>query len=143
MKQRNVQYFTAKVNGEEIRFRCYTTSTRCGFCHTAISLDYDTTATKVSYYNMTWERFDYETALCRAIDKLPAAVRGEVRAQIIDGKAAEEKDRADAMFQDFKRLHDGLTDENKARLANSGITIQDEAGARAVMGLMGLMTLMQ
>ncbi len=47
------------------------------------------------------------------------------------------------MFQDFKRLHDGLTDENKARLANSGIIIQDEAGARAVMGLMGLMTLMQ
>lgn len=143
MEKRNIQYFTAKVNGEEIRFRCYTTSTRCGFCHTAICLDYDTTATKVSYYNRTWERFDYETALRRAIDKLPASVRGEVRAQIIDGKAAEEKEKAEAMFQGFKRLHDGLNDENKARLANSGITIQDEAGARAVMGLMGLMTMMQ
>lgn len=144
-KHYNTQYFSAKVNGEDVTFVCYTTHTRCGFCHTAhlTGWKYNTTDTKVSYYNSTWERFTYESVLSRAIDKLPAAIRQAVRDQIIDGKAAEEKQKAEAMFQSFKSLHDGLNEENKERLANSGIEIHDEADARAVMGLMGLMTLMQ
>lgn len=144
-KQYNVQYFTAKVNGKEIEFRCYTTSTRCGFCHTAhyIGWDYDLTDTKVSYYNRTWERFDYESVLKRAIEKLPKEVQQAVYDQIIDGKAAEEEKAAEDMFQSFKRLHDGLSDENKERLANSGIEMHTEGDAKAVMGLMALMSLMQ
>lgn len=142
-KQYNVRYFTAKVNGEEISFRCHTTSTRTGFCHTAACQTYNTTDTKVSYYNRTWERFDYETVLRRAIEKLPKEVREATYAQIIDGKAAEEEQRAEAMFQSFKSLHDSLNAENKKRLADSGIVMHDEGDARAVMGLMGLMALMQ
>ena len=142
-QKRNVQEFSAVVDGRTFRFEAYTTSTRNGFCHTVISIDYNTTDTKVSYYNRTWESFCYETALSRAIDKFPARMQDALRRQIIERKSAEESERAEAMFNSFKKLHDGLNDENKARLANSGIVMHDEADARAVMGLMGLMTLMQ
>jgi hypothetical protein len=145
VKQYDIQYFTAKVNGEEITFRCYTTDTRSGFCHTAICTTWgiDTTPTKASYYNRTWERFEYESVLKRAIDKLPTDVRQQVYDQIIDHKAAEEEQKAEEQFEAFKSLHDGLSEENKERLANSGIEMHSESDVRGVMGLMGLMKLMQ
>ena len=143
-KQYDVRYFTAKVNGKEIEFRCYTTDTRNGFCHTAhyVGWDYDLTDTKASYYNRTWERLKYESVLKRAIDKLPKEVRQQVYDQIIDGKAAEEEQKAEEMVEKFQRLHESLSEENKERLANSGIEIHSEGDAKAVMGLMALMSLM-
>lgn len=143
VQKRNIQNFSCKVNGEEYRFKCYTTSTRCGFCHTVVSLDYDVRDTKVTYYNRTWERFDYETALKGMIRKFPKGMQEAMTAQLIEGKAAEEEQRCEAMFNAFQRLHDGLSQENKDRLANSGIEIQNEDQARGVMGLMALMTVMQ
>ena len=145
VKQYDVRYFSAKVNGKEIEFRCYTTDTRCGFCHTAhyVGWDYDITDTKVSYYNRTWERFEYESVLKRAIEKLPNDIQQAVHDQIIDHKAAEEEKQAEDMFNTFKGLYDGLNEENKERLANSGIEITNAAQAKGVMGLMGLMQIMQ
>ena len=145
VKQRDIQYFTAKVNGEEITFRCYTTWTRNGFCHTAhyTGWDYSITDSKIGYINRTWERFTSESVLSKAIDKLPTDVRQKVRDQIIDGKAAEEEQKAEEQFEAFKKLHDGLTPENKERLANSGIEMHSESDVRGVMGLMALMNLMQ
>ena len=145
VKQYDVRYFSAKVNGKEIEFRCYTTDTRCGFCHTAhyVGWEYNLTDTKASYYNRTWERFEYESVLKRAIDKLPENVRQQVYDQIIDHKAAEEEQKAEEQFEAFKNLHDSLSDENKERLANSGIEMHSESDVRGVMGLMGLMKLMQ
>ena len=144
-KQYDIQYFTAKVNGEEIEFRCYTTNTRCGFCHTAhlMSWKYDITDTKASYYNRTWERFEYESVLKRAIEKLPNDIQQAVYDQIIDHKAAEEEQKAEEQFEAFKTLHEGLSEENKERLANSGIEITNTAQAKGVMGLMALMQIMQ
>jgi hypothetical protein len=145
VKQYDVRYFSAKVNGKEIEFRCYTTDTRCGFCHTAhyVGWDYDLTDTKASYYNRTWERFEYESVLKRAIDKLPADIQKEVYAQIIEGKAAEEEKKAEDMVKSFEALHSALSNEDKERLANSGIEIHSEEDAHAVMGLMTLMSLMK
>ena len=145
VKQYDVRYFTAKVNGKEIEFRCYTTDTRCGFCHTAhyVGWDYDLTDTKASYYNRTWERFEYESVLKRAIDKLPADIQKEVYAQIIEGKAAEEEKKAEDMVKSFEALHTALSTEDKERLANSDIEIHSEEDAHAVMGLMALMNLMK
>lgn len=144
-KQYDIQYFTAKVNGEEIEFRCHTTDTRCGFCHTAhlMGWRYDITDTKASYYNRTWERFEYESVLKRAIEKLPEDIRQAVYDQIIDHKAVEEEKRAEDMLNSFKGLYDGLNEENKERLANSGIEMRSEGDAKAVMGLMALMRLTQ
>ena len=145
VKQYDIRYFSAKVNGKEIEFRCYTTDTRCGFCHTAhyVGWDYEINDTKASYYNRTWERFEYESVLKRAIEKLPADVRDEVYAQIIEGKAVEEEKKADEQFEAFKSLHESLSPENKERLANSGIEMHSEADVKGVMGLMALMSLMQ
>ena len=145
VKQRDIQYFTAKVNGEEITFRCHTTWTRNGFCHTAhyTGWDYSLTDTKASYYNRTWERFEYESVLKRAIDKLPSDIQQAVRDQIIDHKAAEEEQKAEEQFEAFKNLHESLSDENKERLANSGIEMHSEEDMRGVMGLMALMRIMQ
>ncbi len=142
IKHYDIQHFTAKVNGKEITFRCHTTNTRTGFCHTAhyTGWDYNLTDTRVSYYNRTWERFEYESVLKRAIDKLPTDVRQQVYDQIIDGKAAEEEQKAEEQFQ---KLHEGLSDDNKERLANSGIEMHSEEDVRGVMGLMALMSLMQ
>ena len=145
VKQRDIQYFTAKVNGEDITFRCHTTWTRNGFCHTAhyTGWDYNITDSKCPYINRTWERFTYESVLIKAIDKLPESVRQKVYDQIIDHKAAEEEQKAEEQFEAFKTLHEGLSEENKARLANSGIEMHSEEDVRGVMGLMALMSLMQ
>lgn len=145
VKQRNIQHFTAKVNGREINFRCYTTWTRNGFCHTAVctNWDIDTTPTKQSYINRTWERFDYESVLIRAIKKLPKELQEEVHAQLIERKAAEEHEKAEAFVGAFSGLYNGLTDENKRKLAESDIQINTEGDAKAVMGLMALMKMTQ
>ena len=145
VKQYNVQYFTAKVNGKEIEFRCYTTNTRCGFCHTAhyCGWDYSITDSKCSYLNRTWERFDYESVLKKAIDKLPTDVRQAVYDQLIDRKAAEEHEKAEAFIKSFEASYNALSTENKERLANSGIEVHTEGQAKAVAGLVGLMNLMQ
>ena len=144
-KQYDIQYFTAKVNGEEIEFRCYTTDTRSGFCHTAhlMGWKYEITDTKASYYNRTWERFEYESVLERAIEKLPKDIQQAVYDQIIDHKAAEEAQKAEDMVKSFEALHSALSNEDKERLANSGIEIHSESDAKAVMGLMALMNLMK
>lgn len=139
----DINYFTAKVNGHEIEFKCWTTDTRNGFCHTCECLSYDTTNTKASYYNRTWERFQYESVLKRAIEKLPTDIQQAVYDQIIDHKAAEEEKKADEMVAKFEELHAGLSDENKALLANSGIEIHSEQDAKSVMGLMAMMSLLQ
>jgi uncharacterized membrane protein len=97
----------------------------------------------VSYYNRTWERFEYETVLKRAIEKLPTEIRQQVYDQIIDHKAAEEEKKAEEQVEAFKRLHDSLSDENKERLANSGIEMHSESDVKGVMGLMALMSIMQ
>jgi hypothetical protein len=145
VKQYSTKYFTAKVNGKEIEFRCYTTDTRSGFCHTAhyVGWDYNINDTKVSYYNRTWERFKYESVLERAIDKLPSDVRQQVYDQIIDHKAVEEEKKAEEQFEAFKNLHNSLSPENKERLANSGIEMHSEEDVQGVMGLMALMKIMQ
>lgn len=132
-------YFTAVVNGEKIELRCWASSrTITHYCE-----DNYGRRTRVCWCNRTWEEFRFAEVLRRAIEKFPKGMQDELRAQIIDRKATEEKERADAMFSNFKRLHDGLNDENKKRLADSGIVMQSEDDARAVMGLMGLLTLMQ
>lgn len=145
VKHYDIQYFTATVNGKEIEFRCHTTDTRNGFCHTAhyTGWDYDINDTKASYWNRTWERFDYESVLKRAIEKLPESVRQSVYDQIIDRKAAEEHEKAEAFVKSFEGLYNGLNEESKESLAKSGIEIHSEDDAKAVMGLMALMTLTQ
>ena len=142
-KRYNYKTFTANVGGVEVEFECYTTDTRSGFCHTAVCYSHDITNTKIGYLNRTWERFTYESVLDKAIDKLPKAIREGARAILIDGKAEEEHKRCEAQFGAFKTLYDGLNDENKKRLADSGIEMHTEADVNGVMALIGVMGALQ
>lgn len=145
VRKYDVQFFTAKVNGEEITLECYTTNTRMGFCHTATVTTaryHHLSDTKISYYNRTWERFQYESVLKRAIEKFPKEMRKALYDQLIERKSAEEHEKAEAFVKDFQNLYNGLNDENKKRMANLP-PMQTEGDARAYMGFMGLLTLMQ
>ena len=72
----NIQHFTLSLaDNKQIDFYCYTTDTLNGFCHTVKSYDGITgdkiiTDTKSSYLNRTWERYDYESTLKRACNKI-------------------------------------------------------------------------
>lgn len=91
VKQYDKQTFSATVDGVDYSFYCHTTNTRCGFCHTVSVLAGGSWLqdTKVSYYNRTWERFTYESALKRAIEKCPKKHQQALRDIIIDKKAQE------------------------------------------------------
>ena len=138
----NYETFRAVVNGQEYTFTAYTTNTRSGFCHTVESNDLRLPDTKVSYCNRTWESFRYETALRGMIRKFPVPMQASLTAQLIEKKAVEETEKAEAMLDTFQGLYNGLNDENKARMANYP-TLQSEDDARACMAFMGLLTLMQ
>ena len=77
-KKYNIQYFTLQENNSnnQVVFYCYTTKTRCGFCHTVVTINNSTfgpkmiSDTKSSYYNRTWERYEYESTLKKACNKL-------------------------------------------------------------------------
>lgn len=140
-KKYNVQRFDANVDGQEVAFRCYTTNTRNGFCHTAVCLYQDYTDTKLSYYNRTWERFDYETVLSRAIDKFPKSMQEELREQIIEGKYKKVHEECESFLADFEKTYAGLSDRNKEILRN-GPEIQTEEQAQATLGIMKFMNLM-
>ena len=145
-KRRNQENFYATVNGTEYVFLCYTTDTRSGFCHTVQimkGIEFPYKDTKVSYCNRTWESFRYETALSRAIEKCPKADQGQLRAIIIERTAKEEHERCEAFFGAFKAGWDMLTDENKAKVANTVGMIENEAQANAALGLVQLTALMQ
>lgn len=145
-KRYNQQRFAATVNGNEYEFMAWTTSTRCGFCHTVeIWCGYRTigTRTKCSYYNRTWERFDYETALKSAIKKCPKADQPKLYEIIIERKAQDEHERSEKFLKSFEAMHNSLTDENKKRLAETVGEIRTEGDAQAAMMLGTLMAVMQ
>ena len=139
-KKYNHENFTATVGGKEIEFNCWTTSNRHGFCHYCYTFEYGNS--RCVYYNRTWERFRYESVLSAAIDKFPKAMREELREQIIERKARKEHEEAETFLDCFEKLYNGLSDDNKKRMADFP-TIQSESDARAAMGMMALMNIMQ
>lgn len=145
-KRRNIQSFEAQVNGNDYEFYCYTTSTRNGFCHTVQTYcDYRNieTDTKVSYCNRTWERFDYETALSKAIDKCPKADREALREIIIERKAKSEHEAAEAFVNSFATAFNGLNDQYKERVRNAVGVIETKEQADAAMAVTQLAGLFQ
>ena len=77
-------YFTSK-NGQEYSFRCFSQNTRYGFRHVCEVMDeFVRPVVKVScpYYNRTWERFRYESALLKAARGIPQEHAEEVRAWV-------------------------------------------------------------
>lgn len=129
--------FTATIDGTEYTFGCHTTNTRNGFCHTCYDYHGDRTS-KVPYLNRTWESFEYETVLRRAIDKYPKNIREQLTKALIEKRVQQEREQAERDFQRFKQLHDGLTQQQKELLAQTP-PMQTEEDMHSVMGIMGVM----
>lgn len=131
--------FTAEVDGKVYTFHCWTTDTRSGFCHSCANYDglFDT-VTKIGYCGRTWECFKYECVLARSIDKCPKGMQKELRKQLIDKTAKEEREKAEAFVSAFQAEHEKLSDRNKEILANSP-TIETQEQAEGVLGVMRMM----
>lgn len=149
-QRRNCQTFTAEVNGHEYTFNAYTTSTRNGFCHTIKAYYWsecggyhDFTDTKVSYWNRTWERFEYESALSRAIEKCPKADQKELRDILIEHKAKKKHEECEAFLKSFESAYNGLNEKSKETLANYVGNIETEAQAHAALGMAQVLNILQ
>lgn len=147
-QRRNCQTFTAEVNGHEYTFNAYTTSTRNGFCHTICTFVFDgefrnLTDTKVSYWNRTWERFEYESALSRAIEKCPKADQKELRDILIERKAQAKHEECAKFMAAFESAYNGLNAKSKETLANCVGNIETEAQAHAALGLAQVLNILQ
>ena len=150
------QVFEAEVNGRNYVFTCYGQDTSYGFRHICTE-GYNNTeysrwiksdiVAKATYYNRTWERFKYETVLRRGIEEVAPSkdVEKKLKAILIDKKADKEHEEAEAQIKAFENLWNGLSDKNKEHVRNGlgGNLIQTEDQARAVMGVMACMNLMQ
>ena len=148
-KLRKRQVFEATVNGKKYTFTCYSQDTSYGFRHIC-TLGYNNTTeckwikgdiiARASYYNRTWERFDYETVLRNGIQNLNETkeVKERLHAILIERKAEAEHEEAERQVAQFEALWNGLSEENKQHIRN-GVGengIQSEEQADMVMGVM-------
>lgn len=83
-KRYNEKTYTFMLGNEAVSFYCDTTHTRNGFCHHVFAwgLGAKNEHTRVSYFNRTWERFEYETVLYSAIAKFPKRFQADLRKRV-------------------------------------------------------------
>lgn len=113
-KRYNNKDFEFTVNGERISFYCWTTDTKNGFCHHVYAVgggkDYE--HTRVSYYNRTWESFEYESALKSAVAKFRKCFREPLHLEL-QAISLGEGEKAEKFIQAFKANFATLSDEQK------------------------------
>lgn len=142
-KHYNKKVFSFMINGEAVSFYCSTTRTRAGFCHHvyAWGLGKENEHTRKSYYNRTWEKFDYETALYRAVEKFRKAHRAPLRLEI-ENIGKTEREKATAFLNTFKANFAALSDEQKEFVKKHTPHIETSAQAHAVSLCVALMAAM-
>lgn len=136
----NQKTFEFIVNGETIRFYCDTTNTRNGFCHHVFADGggKEHEHTRVSYYNRTWEAFQYETALYRAIDKFPKSVREPLRLEV-EAVALDEHKKAERFIKAFEANFAVLSDEQKKIVRAHTPEITNKSQAKIVNATVAMM----
>lgn len=132
--------YTFIINGEAVSFYCSTTDTRNGFCHHVYTWGKgkDGEHTRISYFNRTWERFDYESALYSAADKFRKADREAIRLEI-DNIGRTEHEKAERFIQAFETNYKALSNEQKKFVADHTPTIETKDQAHAVAAGVGLL----
>lgn len=125
-------------NGKTIMFICHTENTRYGFRHLCYNTDSGITS-KCCYYNRTWERFEYESVLQKAIEQLPSSEQNYVRAVLIDGTAEKIKAECDKFLSAFKAEYDKLSPSMKNALSKTNI--QNEKQAKMTLAVMKMSNL--
>ena len=139
-KRYNIKTFDFVVNGEHIYFTCSTSNTRNGFCHHVFAFgggkDYE--HSRVSYYNRTWETFEYETALYRAIEKFPKSLREPLRLEV-EAVALDEHRKAERFIKAFTANFAALSDEQKKFVRDHTPEITNKDQAKTVNAVVSMM----
>ena len=132
--------YTFMINGEAVSFYCSTTHTRNGFCHHVYTWGKgkDGEHTRISYFNRTWERFDYESALYSAADKFRKADREAIRLEI-DNIGRTEHEKAERYLSAFKANYNALSDEQKKFVRDHTSQIETSNQAHAVAAGVGVL----
>lgn len=143
-KHYNHKSFTFSVNGQTCTIYCSTTRTRNGFCHHAYfcGLGREFEHTRVSYYNRTWERYDYETVMCAAVGKLPKDIQTALYLEL-DNIGRREHERCERLFAAFTRNFNALSDEQKQFVREHTPHLETAKQVQTVSAGMALMALMQ
>lgn len=145
---RNRQYFSAEVNGVTYSFTCYKQSTSYGYREICTE-GYNNTETcayikndiiaKASYYNRSWQRFDYEMVLSRGIEVVAPDKETEqaLKDILIEKKSQAEHEQAEKEIAQFKALFNKTSDNFKQNVAPK-LMMNDERDLQLVKGLMAL-----
>ena len=140
-KRYNSKTFDFVVNGEHVYFTCDTTNTKNGFCHHVFASgggkDYE--HSRVSYYNRTWESFQYERALFHAVDKFPKSMRVPLRLEI-QAVAQNEHEKAEAFCAAFAANFAALSTEQKKFVSEHTPEITNMDQAKMVNTAVAMLT---
>ena len=139
-KRYNTKTFDFVVNGEHVYFTCDTTNTKNGFCHHVFASGggkYNEHS-RVSYYNRTWEAFEYETALYHAIEKFPKSMREPLRLEV-EAVALDEHKKAERFIKAFEANFDALSDEQKKFVRDHTPEITNKDQAKTVNAVVSMM----
>lgn len=119
---------------------CAVYDNRVGFVH-EVDIFYNggSVYAKIQYYNRSWESWEFESVINKAIEKLPAALREEARTEF-QAYADRESEKMEAKFKAFQAAFSGLTAEQKKTL--SSVTVTDKAGFDAVCAATQVMSLL-
>lgn len=136
----NRKTFEFIVNGENIYFYCSTTDTKNGFCHHVYTVGggKENEHSRVSYYNRTWESFEYQTALFHAVDKFRKNLREPLRLEI-QAVAKNEHEKAEAFCSAFRANFAALSTEQKKFVQEHTPVITSMDQAKVVNSAMAMM----
>lgn len=148
-KLRNRQVFRAEVNGKNYTFTCYTQSTSYGFRHICCdgfsNTDVcryvkDDIIARASYFNRTYERFEYETVLKNGIKNIAPDKETEqaLKDILIEKKAQADHEQCEKEIKAFEALYNQISDTFKDAVKNTGFMMHSEDDVNLVKGLMAL-----
>lgn len=122
-------------NGKTVMFVCWAQKTSYGFRHLCKNIDDNVEYTaKACYYNRTWESFEYETVLKKAIETLPKEIQVYVSVNIINRTRESVKRECENFTKAFKMEYEKLTPAMKELMAKQ--TIETEAQAKSTLAVM-------
>lgn len=142
-KRYNTKTFDFVVNGEHVYFVCDTTNTKNGFCHHVFASGggkyYE--HSRVSYYNRTWETFEYETALYHAIEKFSKSMREPLCLEV-EALALDEHKKAERFIKAFEANFSVLSDEQKKFVRDHTPEITNKDQAKSVNAAVAMMAVL-
>ena len=146
-KLKSREVFSATVNGREFTFTCYTQY--CGTHVRELCCEGFSNTTEPKYIksdiigkdiwqNRPWYEFKYQKALRNGINNLdePQEVKDKLKAIIVDKTAQDEKEKWDALTDQFIENYNNTSDTFKKAVQNSNYMIQSESDMESFNRLM-------